>query len=75
MIQENEFHNNLWEEAIHTTVYLKNRCPTTNKISTPYQLWTAQRANLSYLILFGTLAFHDISKVKRSQWEKNQQGC
>jgi len=73
MILENELHDNLWAEAIHTAVYLKNRCPTTSKISTPYQLWTGQRANLSHLIPFGTLAFHHILKAKRSKWEKNGQ--
>jgi len=75
MILENELHNNLWAEAIHTAVYLKNRCPTTSKISTPYQLWTGQQANLSHLIPFGTLAFHHIPKVKRTKWEKNGQQC
>jgi len=67
MILENQFHDNLWAEAIHTAVYLKNRCPTTSKISTPYQLWTGQQANLSHLIPFGTGAFHHIPQPKRSK--------
>ena len=71
MILEKELHDNLWAQAIHTAIYLKNRCPTTSKMSTPYQLWTGRRANISHLILFSTLRFHHISKAKRSTWEKN----
>jgi len=75
MILENKMNDNLWGEAIHTAVYLKNRSPTRSKNSTPYQLWTGQRPNLSHLIPFGTLAFSHIPKAKRSKWEKNGEEC
>jgi len=75
MILENKMSDNLWGEAIHTAVYLKNRSPTRSKDSTPYQLWTGQHPNFSHLIPFGTLAFSHIPKAKRSKWEKNGEEC
>jgi len=75
MILENKMNDNLWGEAIHTAVYLKNRSPTRSKDSTPYQLWTGQRPNLSHLIPFGTQAFSHIPKARRSKWEKNGEEC
>jgi len=75
MILENKMNDNVWGEAIHTAVYLKNRSPTCSKNSTPYQLWTDQRPNPSHLIPFGTQAFSHIPKAKRSKWEKNGEEC
>jgi len=75
MILENKMNDNLWGEAIHTAVYLKNRSPTHIKNSTPYQLWTGQRPNLSHLIPFGTPAFSHIPKARRSKWAKNGEQC
>jgi len=75
MILENKMNDDLWGEAIHIAVYLKNRSPTRSKNSTPYQLWTGQRPNLCHLIPFGTQAFSHIPKAKQSKLEKNGEEC
>jgi len=75
MILENKMNDNLWGEAIHTAIYLKNRSLTHSKNSPPYQLWTGQYHNLSHLIPFGRQAFSHIPKEKRSKWEKNGEEC
>lgn len=48
-----------WGEALSTTNYLQNRSPT-KAISvdkTPFEIWFGRQPNLSYLRIFGSLAY------------------
>src|SRR5207253_275983 len=75
MILDHPLPDEVWAEAIHTAVYLKNQSPTVTKSTTPYELWTGQRPNLFQLIPFSTPAFYHITKAKRSKWETSGEKC
>ena len=54
----------LWGEAVRHSVYVLNRLPT--KIlrgRTPYEAWTGKKPNLSFLKVFGCLAFMKVPSV------------
>ena len=67
----------LWGEAVHTTVYLKNRSPTSALSSgmTPLQLFSGVKAQLSSLIPFGAKGFKHVPKELRTKWEPNSIPC
>ena len=59
----------IWDEAVLTANYLRNRlfsesCSDGKK--TPYEAFTGNRPDLSFLRIFGSRAFVHIPKVKRS---------
>ena len=46
-----------WGEAASTSVYLLNRAPTRSLVnSTPYEMWTGRKPNVSHFKVFGCLA-------------------
>ena len=61
-----------WAEAVATTVYLRNRVPTTafNKKITPYERWYRRKPNLNHLKVFGCMAYAHIPDVKRTKLDK-----
>ncbi len=51
-----------WDDAILTAVYILNRVPSKSVPSTPYELWTGKKPNLSNLRPRGSAGFvHDTS--------------
>ena len=51
-----------WGDALLTAAYILNRVPTKLVISTPYELWTGQKPELSHLRPWGSAAYvHDPS--------------
>ncbi|KDQ06095.1 hypothetical protein BOTBODRAFT_82766, partial [Botryobasidium botryosum FD-172 SS1] len=59
---------NMWAEAVSTTVYLLNRMPTTRaEGKIPYELWHGSKPNVSHLRVFGCTAFAKIPAEKRSK--------
>ncbi len=43
-----------WAEAVNTTVYIKNQCPTKAfESQTPQEAWTGRKPNVSHLRVFG----------------------
>jgi len=67
----------LWGEAVHTAVYLKNRSPTSAlpEGMTPLQRFTGEVPNLTSLIPFGAKAFKHVPKELRTKWEPNSIPC
>ena len=58
----------LWGEALRTTIYTLNRCPTkviTGK--TPFEAWIGIKPNISHLRVFGCEAFSYIIYEKRKK--------
>lgn len=58
MLKDADLERRYWAEAVNTACYLKNRSPTaalTN--STPEELWTGSKVNLSHLRVFGSAAY------------------
>ncbi len=65
-----------WAEAVNTTVYIKNRCPTKVLDSkTPQEAWTDAKPNVSHLRIFGCKTFAHILDEKISKLESKSIPC
>jgi hypothetical protein len=64
--------SSIWAEAVNTTVYMKNRSPAAglDSNSTPYEMWTGRKPNVSHLRIFGSPVMVHIPKEKRRKWDK-----
>ncbi len=62
----------LWDEAIMTVIYLKNRSSITalNKI-TLYETWHDKKSDLSYLHTFECIVYHHVKKAHRKLDDKS----
>ncbi|CAH2104034.1 unnamed protein product [Euphydryas editha] len=70
-----QFDKQLWAEAVNTAVYLKNRSPVASldKNTTPYEMWTGSKPNLSHLRVFGSPVMVHVPKERRKKWDKKAQ--
>ncbi|CAG4926146.1 unnamed protein product [Colias eurytheme] len=60
----------LWAEAINTGCFVLNRTGlSTNKVKTPYEVWTGKSYNIHDLKIFGNPVFVHIPKEKRTKWD------
>jgi hypothetical protein len=65
-----------WAEAMNTTVYIKNRCPTKAlEAKTPQEAWIGRKPNVSHLRVFGCKAFAHIPDEKRNKLESKSMPC
>lgn len=58
MLNENKIANRFWKEAVHTAIYIQNRCmlrPHENK--TPYEMWFGRKASAKYFKIFGSKCY------------------
>ena len=66
MLQSKELSNMYWAEAIRTSVYILNRCPTYSLDGiTPYEGWYGKKPNVKHFQVFGCLAYAHIPDEKR----------
>ncbi|KAL8117736.1 hypothetical protein AgCh_015569 [Apium graveolens] len=76
MLKEKGFPNSFWAEAIHTAVYLINRCPTKAvKEMTPLEAWCRKKPSVSQLKIFGCICYAHIPKEKRHKLEDTSEKC
>lgn len=56
----------LWAEAVHTAVYILNRCPTKalNNI-TPFEAYSGRKPGIAHLKVFGSLCYVHVPTVLR----------
>ncbi|KAG6484843.1 hypothetical protein ZIOFF_053368 [Zingiber officinale] len=76
MMHEKGLPKIFWAEAVYTTVYLSNRCPTTaipNK--TPFEAWSGRRPSVNHLKVFGSICYSQIPKEKRSKLDESSERC
>ena len=57
--------HNLWGEALLTACHLHNRIPSRKLKISPYELWKKRKPNVSYLRVWGCLAFYRVPDPKR----------
>jgi transposase InsO family protein len=57
MISAQGLEPKFWGEAVDTTVYIKNRCPTKALDSNPQEAWSGRKPDVSHLKVFGYKAF------------------
>ena len=68
--------NRFWGEAINTAAYLRNRAPSAAlKSSTPFEIFTGNKPDLSNLRVFGCIAYVHILKKNRSKMDGKASKC
>ncbi|BBH07811.1 hypothetical protein Prudu_019845 [Prunus dulcis] len=70
MLHEKKMPYFLWAEAVHTSVYILNRCPTKalNNI-TPFQAYSGRKPGIAHLKVFGSLCYVHIPVERRHKLE------
>ncbi|CAL9010602.1 unnamed protein product, partial [Prunus brigantina] len=76
MLHEKGVPYEFWAEAINTTVYLLNRCPTKalNKV-TPFEAYTGRKPGIAHLKIFGSPCHMLIPSALRHKLEENSHKC
>jgi hypothetical protein len=65
-----------WGEAVNTTVYIKNPCPTKALDSkTPQETCSGRKPDVSHLKVFGCKAFAHVLDEKRTKLESKSMPC
>ncbi|BBH00217.1 multidrug resistance-associated protein 9 [Prunus dulcis] len=58
MLQEKDLPYYLWAEAVHTAVYILNRCPTKAlKHKTPFEAYSTRKPGVAHFKVFGSVCF------------------
>ncbi len=66
MLNEKNFPNYFWAEAVAIIVYIMNRAPTTTIHGmTPKEKFTSKKPNVSHLKVFGCIAYVHVPDEKR----------
>ncbi|CAL9019831.1 unnamed protein product [Prunus brigantina] len=76
MLHEKSLPYEFWAEAVHTAVYLLNRCPSKSlKKMTPFEAYTGRKPGIAHLKVFGCLCHVLIPSVLRHKLEENSHKC
>lgn len=63
-----------WAEAVHTTIYILNRCPTkTVQNRTPFEAWHKKKLVVDHLKIFGSIAYSHISTPNRDKFDEKSE--
>ena len=57
----------LWGEALLTACHVHNRIPSKKIKISPYEVWKGRKPNLSYLRVWGCIAFYRVPDPKRTK--------
>ncbi|CAL2251278.1 unnamed protein product [Prunus armeniaca] len=70
MLHEKEIPYSLWAEAVHTAVYILNRCPTKvlNNV-TPFEAYSGRKPGTAHLKVFGSLCYVHVPNELRHKLE------
>ncbi|UYV74507.1 hypothetical protein LAZ67_11003722 [Cordylochernes scorpioides] len=58
----------LWAELVHTSTYIRNRCPRTNESRTPYEIFTGRKPTVSHLRIIGCRCFAVDNRPRRGKF-------
>jgi hypothetical protein len=65
-----------WEDAIHTTIYLRNGSPTASLDGiTPYEAWFGFKPRFKHLRVFGSVFYALVLKEKRTKLDSRSLNC
>ena len=65
----------LWAESVMTATYVLNRSVLSSSTSTPFELWTGRKPDVSYFKVFGSLAFAHIPDALRRKLDPKATEC
>ena len=70
MMSHASLRNQFWAEAVNTSVYIRNRCPTSARDGvTPYECLFKQKPDVGNLHVFGCVSYVHISDGQRTKLE------
>ncbi|KAM2096074.1 hypothetical protein ACFX1R_019771 [Malus domestica] len=70
MLHEKGMPHYLWDEVVHTAVYLLNRCPTKALDNiTPFEAYSKSKPGIAHLRIFGALCYVHVPKELRHKLE------
>ncbi|MCO5577358.1 hypothetical protein L7F22_031187 [Adiantum nelumboides] len=76
MLKAKSLPHKLWMEAVACAAHLLNRCPTRAlKTITPYESWYDRKPSISYLRVFGCLAYAHIPQQLRGKLDDKAVKC
>ncbi|MCO5594799.1 hypothetical protein L7F22_048833 [Adiantum nelumboides] len=76
MLKAKSFPHKLWMEAVACAAHVLNRCPTRAlKTITPYESWYDRKPSISYLRVFGCLAYAHIPQQLRGKLDDKAVKC
>ncbi|MCO5553040.1 hypothetical protein L7F22_006560 [Adiantum nelumboides] len=76
MLKAKSLPHKLWMEAISCAAYVLNRCPTRAlKTIIPYESWYDRKPSVSYLRVFGCLAYAHIPQQLRGKLDDKAVKC
>lgn len=74
MISNANLEKPVWAEAVATAAYIINRSPTKAlDNTTPYQMWTGRKPELSHMRIFGSETMVHVPKERRQKWDKKSE--
>ncbi|UYV73840.1 hypothetical protein LAZ67_11001074, partial [Cordylochernes scorpioides] len=65
---EGDLPETLWAELIHTSTYIRNRCPKLNECKTPHELFTKRKPVVSHLRIIGCKSLAVNNRPNRSKF-------
>ncbi|MCO5597177.1 hypothetical protein L7F22_051253 [Adiantum nelumboides] len=76
MLKAKNLPHKLWMEAVACAAHVLNRCPTRAlKTITPYESWYDRKPSISYLRVFGCLAYAHIPQQLRGKLDDKAVKC
>ncbi|KAL2498042.1 Uncharacterized protein Adt_23592 [Abeliophyllum distichum] len=71
MLHEKRLPKSFWAEAIYTSIYLTNRCPTKAVLNkTPIEAWNGRKPLVKHLKVFGCIYYAQVPKEKRHELDE-----
>ena len=76
LLKEKDLPNYFWAEAVATTVHLLNISPTRAvQDITPFEAWRGMKPTVSYLRIFGCIAYSMINSQNRQKLDDKSVKC
>ncbi|KAI5329691.1 hypothetical protein L3X38_029088 [Prunus dulcis] len=76
MMNEKRLPFKLWREAVNTTVYIQNWCPTRAlESSTPFEAFSGRKPGVKHLKAFGFICFCHVPSQLRSKLDDSAVKC
>ncbi|KAJ4751816.1 polyprotein [Rhynchospora pubera] len=76
MLKSKGLPNQLWAEAVATTVYILNLSPTKAVLNqTPFEAWFERKPSVAHLRVFGCIAYTLISSQNRRKLDQKSEKC
>ena len=71
MLAAKHLSNEYWVEAVATTIYIMNKCPTKSvKNTIPQEAWTGMKHNVLHLKVFGCVMYAHVPYEPRKKLHK-----